>query len=225
MGYLHQGHLSLCKRSMRENDSTVVSIFVNPMQFDQPSDFTKYPRALDEDISLLSSFGIDYLFVPDVQSMYPDQYHVKVTETVLSKELEGECRPGHFDGMLTVVLKLLNIIMPTKTYFGEKDYQQLLLVKKMVEALFIPTDIIACETVREKNGLAFSSRNARLSSHDREKAVCFPQLLQSSKTTEEIRDALQQNKFQVDYIVEKWGRRLGAVWLGEVRLIDNVPIE
>ncbi len=224
MGNLHAGHLSLCHRSKAENAITVVSIFVNPTQFNQTADFDLYARTLEEDQKLLLTAGVDYLLFPDVSSMYPDNYTLQVVETQLSSDLEGEFRPGHFSGMLTIVLKLLNLVSPARVYFGEKDYQQLLLVKKMVDILFIPTEIIACETIRAEDGLALSSRNSRLSVREREKAAHFPRLLKSSQALSEIIEQLKQYGFKVDYIADKWQRRLGAVWIGNVRLIDNIPI-
>ncbi len=224
MGHLHLGHLSLCQRSMRENDITVVSIFVNPFQFNRISDFELYPSTLDQDKALLSSNHIDYLLLPDVQSLYHDNYQIQVTETELSKELEGQFRPGHFNGVLTVVLKLLNLVQPQRAYFGEKDYQQLLLVKKLVESLFLPVEIISCETIRAEDGLALSSRNSRLNSLQRQQAADFPKLLQNSGTSEEAAKQLDASGFKVDYVVDKWQRRLGAVWLDDIRLIDNIPL-
>ena len=226
MGHLHAGHMSLCTRSSAENDITVVSIFVNPTQFNQASDYKLYPRTTEQDCALLSSQKVDYVFLPDAEEMYQDGYQVQVTETQLSTELEGLHRPGHFNGMLTVVLKLLNIIQPMRTYFGEKDYQQLLLVKKMVHALCLPIDVVGCETIREKDGLALSSRNSRLSEIQRQKAADFPRLLHNKLLQpEQITDQLTTLGFKVDYIAEQWGRRLGAAWLDEVRLIDNIIFE
>ncbi len=224
MGNLHAGHLSLCARAKRENDIVVVSVFVNPTQFNQASDFERYPRTLEQDKLQLETIGVDYLLIFDASAMYQDEYQVQVVESVLSIELEGEYRPGHFTGMLTVVLKLLNLVQATHAYFGEKDFQQCLLVKKMVAALFLSTEIVACPTIRAEDQLALSSRNSRLSAEQREKAVLFPQLLMSDLPVEEVIAKLEQNNFKVDYIFEKWGRRLGAVWLGDVRLIDNVMI-
>ena len=146
----------------------------------------------------------------------------KVTETELSQELEGEFRPGHFDGMLTVVLKFLNVVQPNRAYFGEKDYQQLLLIKKMVNALFLPVEILSCKTMRAQDGLALSSRNSRLTKEQREKARLFPHLLQSHLPLAHIENELKKCGFKVDYIKEKWQRILGAVWLDDVRLIDNI---
>jgi len=224
MGHLHEGHLSLCKQSKDSNEITVASIFINPTQFNQSSDFDLYPRTVEHDIKLLSSQQIDYLFLPDVKEMYADQYQIQVMETELSTELEGQYRPGHFNGMLTVVLKLLNLVQPDRVYMGEKDYQQLLLVKKMVAALFLPIEVVGCATIRATDGLALSSRNSRLTPSQRTKAVDFAQLLQSSLGVEKIIAQLQTMGFKVDYIVEKWQRRLGAVWVDDVRLIDNVAI-
>jgi pantoate--beta-alanine ligase len=225
MGNLHSGHLSLCQRSKVENEVTLVSIFVNPVQFNQTSDFENYPRTLSKDKELLIDHKIDYLLLPDANTMYGDNYQIQVTETNLALELEGEFRPGHFNGMLTVVMKLLNLMQPARAYFGEKDYQQLLLVKKMVNALFLPTEIVACETVRAEDGLALSSRNSRLTPEQRIKSAVFPKLLQSSLGVEKITEQLKSLGFKVDYIAEKWERRLGAVWLDDVRLIDNVSIK
>ena len=223
MGNLHAGHLSLYQRANIENQLVVASIFVNPTQFNQSSDFNHYPRTLDNDIKLLAENGVDYLFLPTENEMYPDQYQIQVTETEDSKQLEGEFRPGHFNGMLTVVLKLLNLVQPTRAYFGEKDYQQFLLVKKMVTALFLPIEIVPCATIRADDQLALSSRNSRLSLKQRKQAAQFPSLLQSDLAITDIVTALTAQGFKVDYVQEKWGRKLAAVWLDEVRLIDNIP--
>lgn len=224
MGNLHAGHMSLCERSKTENEVTVVSIFVNPTQFNQPADFEKYPRTINQDMELLAASQIDCLLLPPSNALYPDDYQIQVDEIELSQELEGKFRPGHFKGMLTVVLKLLNIVKPTRSYFGEKDFQQLLLIKKMVDALFLATEIVSCATIRADDGLALSSRNVRLNAAQRKLAAHFPRLLQSSLDIENIRQELTKLGFQVDYIAEKWQRRLAAVWLGDVRLIDNVKI-
>jgi pantoate--beta-alanine ligase len=222
MGNLHAGHLSLCARSARENDLTVVSIFVNPTQFNQASDFELYPRTVEQDSALLALQKVDYLFLPDAKEMYQDDYQVQVTENKLSTELEGLHRPGHFNGMLTVVLKLLNIIQPSRAYFGEKDYQQFLLVKKMVSALCLEMEIVPCETIRDHDGLALSSRNSRLNTVQREKAAHFSRLLHSALPPKQIMEQLEMLGFKVDYIAEQWQRCLGAVWVDEVRLIDNI---
>jgi len=224
MGNLHAGHASLCARARRENDIVVVSIFVNPAQFNQPADFAQYQRTLEADCQLLESIGVDYVFCPAPEVMYPDGYEVQVAETKLSAELEGVFRPGHFTGMLTVVLKLLNLVQPDRAYFGEKDFQQMLLVRKMAAALFLPVEIIACETVRAESGLALSSRNARLTPEQCTKAALLAQLLQSDASDGDVKQKLEQQGFKTEYVATKWGRRLAAAWLGEVRLIDNVPL-
>ena len=222
MGHLHTGHLTLCERSLNENDVTVASIFINPAQFNQASDFDCYPRTSDADIEKLKTIGVDYLFMPNPEDMYSDGYEVKVTENKDSVELEGQYRPGHFDGMMTVVLKLFNLMQPTRAYFGEKDFQQLLLIKKMVRALFLPIEIIPCETIRADDFLALSSRNSRLSSEQRKMAAHFPDVMRRAKSVVDAIQELTALGFKVDYISEKWGRRSGAVWLGDIRLIDNI---
>lgn len=223
MGALHEGHLALVRRSLSENDRTLVSIFVNPTQFDADADLAAYPRTLEADRDLLRAAGVDAVLVPRAAQLYPDGYRYRAIETERSRELEGACRPGHFDGVLTVVLKLLQIATAERAYFGEKDWQQLTLVRGLVEAFFVPTAIVACPTVRAADGLALSSRNARLSASDRHKAAMFYRALSSSSTTEAAR-RMQAAGFAVDYVEERDERRLGAVRLGGVRLIDNVPL-
>lgn len=224
MGNLHAGHISLCQQSKHACDKTVVSIFVNPTQFNQAQDFDSYPRTFEKDVSLLQECGVDYVIFPQAEEIYHDQYQIQIVETEVSKELEGEFRPGHFTGMLTVVMKLLNLVGAHKAYFGEKDYQQLLLVQKMVAALFMPVEIIACETKCSEDGLALSSRNSRLSASQRNLAPQFAKLLRSDLDIATITSSLIDLGFKVEYIAEKWQRRLGAVWLGETRLIDNIPL-
>jgi pantoate--beta-alanine ligase len=225
MGNLHAGHISLCTASKNENDITIVSIFINPTQFNQASDFEKYPRTIDADSTLLEKAGVDYLLLPTQEDLYPDQYTIKISEEDIANELEGAYRPGHFTGMLTIVNKLLNLAQADNAYFGEKDYQQLLLVKKMVTALMMPTNIIGCKTERDHDGLALSSRNSRLSIEERALASHFPRILQSDLALEKMQEALEAYGFKVDYIAEKWNRRLGAVWVGDVRLIDNIELK
>lgn len=225
MGNLHDGHMQLCHRARSENDVVIASIFVNPSQFNEKADFTTYPRTLDADIEKLKACGVDVVFSPTDAAMYPDDYQIKLTETGISQPLEGVQRPGHFDGMLTVVMKLLNIIRPQRAYFGEKDYQQYLLVKKMAAAFFLQTDIIGCQTVRHEDGLAMSSRNTRLSATDRVHAGHFPRLLHDTKLqVDEVVSELSRLGFKVEYIEEKWQRRFGAVTLNGVRLIDNIAL-
>jgi len=223
MGALHDGHLALVHRSLSENDRTLVSIFVNPTQFDADADLAAYPRTLDADCDRLRAAGVDAVLVPSAAQLYPDGYRYRVIETERSRELEGACRPGHFDGVLTVVLKLLQIAAAERAYFGEKDWQQLTLVRALAEAFFVPTTIVPCPTVRDADGLALSSRNARLSGPNRQKAAGFHRAL-SSLSTMEAERRLREEGFVVDYIEERDARRLGAVRLGGVRLIDNVPL-
>ena len=222
MGALHKGHLSLIKKSKEENDVTVVSIFVNPTQFNDKSDFKNYPITFEDDFTKLNDESVDYLFLPDYDEIYKDNYRYSISENDLSLDLCGANRPGHFNGVLTIVMKLLNIVKANYAYFGEKDYQQYLLIKGMVEAFFVDTEIISVETVRDYDGLALSSRNIRLSEEERKKAVLFPQLLQSNKSCDEVLNELIENGFDVDYIKEIGNRRFGAVIIGNVRLIDNV---
>ena len=224
MGALHAGHQSLIRRSVAENDITLVSIFVNPTQFDDPADLARYPRTVDTDREMLEDEGVDFLFHPQPSDLYPDDYRYRVSETRSSNTLEGAHRPGHFEGVLTVVLKLLAIAGADRAYFGEKDWQQLGLVRGMVEAFFLPTAIVACPTVREPDGLAVSSRNRRLSDDDRERAPAFHHTLSTAGTADVAVKRLQTLGFEVDYVQDEDGRRLGAVRLGDVRLIDNVAL-
>jgi pantoate--beta-alanine ligase len=224
MGALHAGHVSLVRRSRAENDLTLVSIFVNPTQFDDRTDLASYPRPLEADLAVLRAEGVDFVIVPGDGDLYADRYRYRVTETELSTVLEGAQRAGHFDGVLTVVLKLLNLAAAERAYFGEKDWQQLVLVRGLVDAFFLPTDIVACATIREADGLALSSRNRRLSPPDRARAPRFLAILSSALTAEAAADELEAEGFAVDYVEDRDGRRLGAVRLGGVRLIDNVSL-
>jgi pantoate--beta-alanine ligase len=224
MGALHEGHLSLVRRSRAENDLTLVSIFVNPTQFDDRADLERYPRTLDTDLAALRDEGVDFVILPREADLYADRYRYRVTENELSTVLEGAQRPGHFDGVLTVVLKLLHLAAAERAYFGEKDWQQLTLVRGMADAFFMPTEIVACATVREADGLAMSSRNLRLPPADRARAPRFYAALSSAPTAEAAARELQASGFTVDYVEDRDGRRLGAVRLGGVRLIDNVSL-
>lgn len=224
MGALHDGHLSLIGRSRLENDYTLASIFVNPTQFNDPADLKKYPRTLEGDIVRLKSAGTDYLLLPRYEEIYCDGYSYKITENTISAMLCGASRPGHFTGVLTVIMKLLQIAGADNAYFGEKDYQQYLLVKGTAEAFFLKTHIIPCPTVREKDGLAMSSRNLLLTRKQRKLAAAFPRILLASKKPGEALRELKKLGFKVDYIEDRWNRRFGAVKLGKVRLIDNVRL-
>lgn len=223
MGALHEGHASLFRRARQQHDIVLASVFVNPTQFDEAHDFEKYPRTLDRDSEIMDAAGVDVVFAPSVAEMYPNGIRYAVNENEFSRELCGAHRPGHFSGMLTVVLKLLQIAGADAAYFGEKDYQQLLLVRGLGESFFIPTEIVGCPTVREPDGLALSSRNARLSPAERALAPKFHAALVSAPTPQQAREELEAAGFIVDYVEERDARRFGAVRLGQTRLIDNVP--
>lgn len=177
MGYLHEGHLALVGRAKAENAVTVVSIFVNPLQFGANEDLAKYPRDLQRDSALLEQAGVDVLFAPGVADMYPRPMQTVVDVPKLGSELEGAARPGHFAGVATVVTKLFNIVQPDAAYFGEKDYQQVAIIRRMVEDLAQPVRVVAVPTVREADGLACSSRNVYLSPEQRAAAVILPRAL------------------------------------------------
>ncbi len=223
MGALHEGHLSLVRRSVAENDRTVVSILVNPTQFDEPSDLEAYPRDVTRDAAMLERAGVDVVLTPEPDAIYPDGYRYRVTESDLSLRLEGEHRPGHFDGVLTVVLKLLLLVRPDRAYFGEKDWQQRQLVKGMADAFFLDTEIVGCPIVREPDGLAMSSRNVRLDEGTRAKAALFAAILRAGGDPGEVERRLERAGIDVDYVKSHDGRLLAAVRIGGVRLIDNVP--
>lgn len=226
MGALHLGHASLLKRSASENDLTVLSIFVNPTQFNDPNDFSKYPKTWDADLQLAKDSGANFVIAPSAEEIYFDNYRYKVAEVDFSKKLCGAHRPGHFDGVLTVVLKLLMLTRPTRSYFGEKDYQQLQLIKDMVDSFFISTQIIGCPTLRENSGLAMSSRNARLSESGRMKAAdIFKLISETTLTAVEVFNYLSEAGFVVDYVEDYGQRRFVAASLEGVRLIDNVEIK
>ena len=225
LGGLHDGHRSLIDRSLADNSSTVVSVFLNPAQFDQQADLDAYPARLEEDLEKLDAWGVDHVLLPTAEAIYPDAYRYRVTENDLSRRFCGAHRPGHFDGVLTVVLRLLNLVRPARAYFGEKDWQQLALVRGMVEAFFLDVEIVACPVVREDTGLALSSRNARL---DDEQRALAPELVRTLRLESSPADAtrrLQSLGFDVDYVEDHEGRRLAAANLGAVRLIDNIALE
>jgi pantoate--beta-alanine ligase len=224
MGALHAAHISLVNQSTKDNDITAVSIFVNPTQFNNPDDLTNYPATWDEDVAKLEAAKVDYLLYPAYEDMYRDNYRFKVIETEYSGDLCGTARPGHFDGVLTVVMKLLNMTKATKAYFGEKDWQQFQLVKDMAGTFFIDTEIIPCPLIREKSGLAMSSRNKMLTEEELEIAPFFNKTLSSGLPVEKMKEELTSHGFKVDYLKIKEGRIFGAVFLGKARLIDNVRI-
>ncbi len=224
MGALHPGHLRLIEASVNENERTLVSIFVNPTQFNDAADCSAYPTPLQADLAACEAAGASAVFLPQYGMLYPDDYTYRVTEVEASQLLEGEMRPGHFDGVLTVVLKLLILAKATNAYFGEKDWQQLQLVSGLAKAFFIDTRIIAVPTVREDDGLAMSSRNSRLSASARTLAPEFHRVLRSAIDCAMARAELEALGFEVDYVDERDGRRLGAVRLEGVRLIDNISL-
>jgi len=224
MGALHEGHMSLVRRSIKENDITIVSIFVNPTQFNNQEDYSTYPSSLKRDKIMLQKAGVQFLFLPTYESLYEDNYSYKIIEKKISRKLCGVHRPGHFDGVLTVVMKLLNIVKPTRAYFGEKDYQQYLLIKKMAETFFIDAEIIPCDIIRENSGLAYSSRNNKLTRKDKILASEFYHTLKKNISKKEMKIQLERSGFIVDYIENLDNRRLGAVILNRVRLIDNVKL-
>ncbi len=225
MGNLHEGHLALCRQSITENDKTAVSIFINPTQFNNGADFTHYPKTIEADIKALQAIGVDYCLLPQKEMLYPDDYRYRLSENDLALLMEGKCRPGHFDGMLTIVLKLLNIMQAQNAYFGKKDYQQYQLVKSMAQALFLSTHIIGCETKRDEYGLALSSRNNRLEKHQLATAREFAQIFhQPALSIEDITALLVIANVKVEYLQEVDGRRYAAVFIGDVRLIDNYAL-
>jgi pantoate--beta-alanine ligase len=223
MGALHEGHRSLISKCRAENDVTVVSIFVNPTQFNNPADLRTYPRTFAGDLKILEASGVDYLFAPEVEELYPDSYRYRLHETTFSEELCGQFRPGHFEGVLTVVMKLLQLVNPQRAYFGEKDYQQFVLIKAMAESFFLQTEIVPCPTVRDEHGVALSSRNALLSPDGKRKAAEFARLLRTAMAAKERIHKISELG-TVDYIEERMGRRFGAIHIDGVRLIDNVEI-
>jgi pantoate--beta-alanine ligase len=224
MGALHRGHGSLVKRCRGENEIVVVSIFVNPSQFNDPKDLERYPRTLDSDLALLESLGADEVIVPGGSELYPHGYRLRVEPDSKAQVMEGAYRPGFLQGVMTVVLKLLNIVRPDRAYFGEKDYQQLKFITDMTQEFFIPTEIIPCPTVREESGLAESSRNRLLSPEAKRKAAYLFRALTTADRPAEARAMLEAQGFVVEYVEEHWGRRFAAAFIEGVRLIDNVPI-
>ena len=221
MGNLHAGHLALIQRAQAENDMTLVSLFINPTQFNNPEDFTRYPRTLAEDVAFLAEHGVDYCLIPQPEMIYPDAFRFQIQENQHSLLLEGAYRPGHFTGMLTVVMKLLQLAQATHAYFGEKDYQQLQLIRDMVAAFFLPVAIIGCPIVREDNGLAYSSRNQRLSPQGTQLAIQFAQRFRHAASKEAAVQAIAELGISIDYVEEWQGRRLAAVSIEGIRLIDN----
>jgi pantothenate synthetase (EC 6.3.2.1) len=249
MGYLHEGHLSLIRCSKRENDITVVSIFVNPIQFGANEDFGRYPRDFERDKSLCERENVDYIFYPSYEEMYPNGFQTYVEVAELSKGLCGDFRPGHFKGVATVVAKLFNIVCPDNAYFGKKDFQQLKVIQRMVKDLNFPVNVVGCPVVREPDGLAMSSRNKYLSDEERESALYISKALFEAKRMfedgitdpnllkEKVRQIISQAKHlkEIQYVeivdsntlkpvdkVKKSDVLAVAVYIGNTRLIDNI---
>ncbi len=223
MGALHAGHAALVQRCREENEIVVVSIFVNPSQFNDPKDLERYPRTMEQDLQLLASLGTDEVITPGPADLYPNGYRFRLEPDSSALVMEGAHRPGFLQGVLTVVMKLLNLVRADRAYFGEKDYQQLRVVTEMAQEFYLPTRIVPCPTVREESGLAMSSRNTLLSPDARDKAANLYRALTTAASLPEARACLESQGFVVDYVEEHWGRRLAAVFLERVRLIDNVP--
>jgi pantoate--beta-alanine ligase len=228
MGALHRGHAALIERCVRENDHAVLSIYLNPTQFNNPADLERYPRTLDADLTMARDLGVDVVLLPGYDDLYADGYRFRVEEHGFSSELCGAHRPGHFTGVLTVVMKLLNLVQPNRAYFGEKDFQQLQLITDMCRTFFLDVEIVPCAIVREADGLALSSRNALLDADGRRLAPRFHQLLSSDLGDEQVRRELATAGFTVDYVETRSQRRFGAVVVDcgdrQVRLIDNVAL-
>ncbi|MEO0292904.1 MAG: pantoate--beta-alanine ligase [candidate division WOR-3 bacterium] len=250
MGFLHEGHLSLVDVAKRESDVVVVSIFVNPTQFGEGEDYNEYPRDESRDLELLREKKVDAVFIPEVREMYPEGFKTFCKVEELSDKLCGKTRPNHFRGVTTVVLKLFNIVQPDLAIFGEKDYQQYVIIKKMVRDLNLPIKIISSPIVREEDGLAKSSRNIYLTPIERKEAsVLYESLILAKKLVEngicdveflkeKMIELIKTKKYpKIDYIefvdpetleevkeVKKTVRVLMAVWIGKARLIDNMEI-
>jgi pantoate--beta-alanine ligase len=245
MGALHEGHLSLIKKARSENEIVVVSIFVNPTQFLEGEDLDKYPKRLEADSKICKRAEVDYIFAPNIENMYNDSDEVLIkAPKIRGYILEGHFRPGHFDGVLQIVLKLFNIVKPKKAYFGKKDAQQLALIKQMVKNLFLDIEIIEGETVREKTGLALSSRNVYLTESEKQRALSISKSLKlcarlslkeknCKKLKEEMLNILDVDKLQyiafvdrefnyINEIKEKNSIILIAAFIGNTRLIDNI---
>ncbi len=204
MGYLHQGHLSLIRKARRECEVVVISIYVNPTQFGPGEDFERYPRDLKRDIRLAEREGVDIIFAPRDKDMYPEDFSTYVEEKALSQRWEGEFRPHHFQGVTTIVAKLFNIVLPHKAYFGAKDWQQAVIIQRMVRDLHFPVEIVVCPTIREEDGLALSSRNTYLSPEGRKKATLLYKVLkEGERKIKEGEKDVEKIVSQLKSIIEK----------------------
>jgi pantoate--beta-alanine ligase len=250
MGALHQGHLSLIEKASRENDITICSIFVNPIQFNNKEDFDKYPVQSGKDIEILEGAGCDMVFIPSVAEMYPEPVNELNDFGLLDQVMEGASRAGHFNGVVIVVKRFFEIMRPDKAYFGEKDFQQLQIIRHFVKTNNIPVEIVSCPIIREADGLAMSSRNVRLSPEERKIAPQIYRTLQkcsyfsSTLSVQQVRSLFLKeisvfSEFRIDYFeiadetnmqpISNWSesknpRAFVAVFLGNVRLIDNIKI-
>jgi pantoate--beta-alanine ligase len=249
MGALHDGHLSLARAAREQSDRVIVTVFVNPMQFNNASDLEKYPRDEGHDLALLDSEGVDVLFAPGVDEVYPDGFATTVTVSGITEPLEGAFRPGHFDGVATVCSKLFGMTQAGRAFFGEKDWQQLQVVQRFVRDLNIPVRIIGCPTIREEDGLAMSSRNVRLSAAERAIAPVLYAVMQGAasdmRAGKAVQTALMDAQAElleagfrdIEYLelrtveglrpasdLSEPVRMLAALWLGDVRLIDNIAV-
>ena len=248
MGALHAGHASLVKRAVAENDVVVVSDFVNPTQFNDRNDLIKYPRTLDADCELLEKVGASFVFAPSVEEIYPEPDTRQFSYAPLDTVMEGKFRPGHFNGVCQIVSKLFMIVEPDRAYFGEKDFQKLAIIREMVKQMEFKLQIVGCPIVREEDGMALSSRNARLLPEEREYALNISQTLFKSRTFAASHTVAETQKFVEDAIAASKGLRLEyfeivdgnnlqkiaswedteyavgciTVFCGEVRLIDNI---
>jgi pantoate--beta-alanine ligase len=224
MGALHRGHAALLDRCRRENEVVVASIFVNPTQFNNPQDLERYPRTIENDLALLERLGTDEVILPRAADLYPHGYRFRIEAESLTGTMEGHHRPGFLQGVMTIVLKLLNLVRADRAYFGEKDYEQLMVVTEMAREFFILTEIVPCPTVRAESGLAESSRNHLLSAAARQRAAVLFRSLTNAATPAEARAMIEGGGLAVEYVEENWGRRFAAAFLDGVRLIDNVPL-
>lgn len=251
MGALHEGHVSLIRRCIAQNDVSIVSIFVNPTQFNNKNDLATYPRMLEADCTLLESIGCDYVFVPSEEEMYPEPDLRVFDLGAVAEVMEGAFRPGHFNGVAQIVSKLFQIVEPDNAYFGEKDFQQIAVIRSMVKLLSLPVNIIACPILRQADGLALSSRNMRLTPEQRQIAPVIAATLKESrkfvpeKNVREVMDWVIESlnnvpQLRVEYYeivdedtlqpVQNWigtAKPIGciAVFCGEIRLIDNIKYE
>ncbi|MCX7126325.1 MAG: pantoate--beta-alanine ligase [Gammaproteobacteria bacterium] len=224
MGCLHQGHGSLINDSVKQNDITVLSIFINPTQFNDASDFSRYPKTIEKDLDYARQLNVDYVVTPDVEAMYPEGNSISlITDHPFSNIMEGHYRPGHYNGVLSIVMKLLLLVRPNNIYFGEKDYQQYFLIRELIKKYFIQTNIVMCPIIRESSGLPFSSRNTRLSLTEREQVEMFYQFFYINRphTLNEIKEKITELGMHLDYFEIHNNRLFLAIKVGPIRIIDN----